>query len=119
MAGDSAAPHLDAEMTPNCLPGLGPDSPRADIGLIRQVATLAIRRAEAHPDPAVIMLISPTGGLSADSWLLPRPLVKRSALIVLMTAEEIRKPIPDVATHGALHCQPACWRMTGEAPSTV
>jgi EAL domain-containing protein (putative c-di-GMP-specific phosphodiesterase class I) len=89
----------EAEMTPDELLGVGPDSAVADLGVIRQVAALMTRRAEANPDPAVIILISPAGGLAADAWLLPRSLVKRSALTVMLTPDEIKKPIPSVAGH--------------------
>ncbi|WP_030440265.1 EAL domain-containing protein [Actinoplanes subtropicus] len=89
----------DADTTPVDMLGVGPDSVLADLTVVRQVAALITRRAELHPDPAAILLVSPDGGLSADSWLLPRSLVKRSALTLMLTAEEVRKPIPDVATH--------------------
>jgi len=109
-ACDLTPPPAEAEMTPDELLGIRPDSPAADLGVTRQVAALMIRRAEAHPDPAVIILISPAGGLAADTWLLPRSLVKRSALSLMLTPDEIRKPIPDVTTHTVAASDPLATR---------
>lgn len=81
------------------LPSAAADAPLADIGVVRQVAARMTQRAEAHPDPACIIMVSPAGGLAADTWLLPRPLVKRSALTAVLTADEPTKPIPDAVTH--------------------
>ena len=107
---DPVTPSADADLLPDELLGVGPDSPLADLGVIRQVAALMSRRAEANPDPAVIILISPAGGLAADGWLLPRTLVKRSALSVVLTPDEIKKPIPDVVTHTVAATDPLATR---------
>jgi EAL domain-containing protein (putative c-di-GMP-specific phosphodiesterase class I) len=109
-AWDSTPPSPDAEMTPDELLGVGADSPTADLAVVRQVATLMTHRAEAHPEPAVIILVSPAGGLAADAWLLPRSLVKRSALTVMLTPDEIRKPIPDVTAHAVPATDPLATR---------
>jgi len=106
----SSALSLDAEVLPDELLGVGSDSPLADIGVIRQVATLMTRRAEAHADPAVIILVSPAGGLAADSWLLPRPLARASALAMIMTPDENKKPLPNVVTHAVAAKDPLATR---------
>lgn len=111
-AWDAAPPASEADVIPDELLGVGPDSPKADIGVIRQVAALMTRRAEALPDPAVIVLISPAGGLAADGWLLHRSLVKRSALTLLLTPDELRKPIPNVTTHAVAANDPLATRFS-------